>query len=163
MEIAEVKRINTFLATNFGKIDGRLPVFRLTWSTDEDEYVAGAGRIPKYIHDKDRWILERICESPQDILPENQYTYEPFWVFKHENGMYQEPNEKAIIFLVSNFLYREAKKLTNSDLESIREKEGTKEVEEFMDIMEDFYPVTSALRDYGSRVSVQGLRKEKDA
>ena len=163
MNNAEVKQINDHLAINFGKIDGRLPVFRLTWSTNETEYLVGVGRIIKYKNDRNRWILERICESPQEILPENKYTYEPFWVFKHENGTYQEPNEKAVVFLVSNFLYSEAKKLTNSDLEGMREAGEAKEVEQFMDIMEEEYPVTSALRDYGSRVSVQGLRKDKDA
>ena len=153
MERAEVERINTLLATYFGQIDGRLPVFRLTWSTDETEYLAGIGRILKYTQDKNRWILERICEAP-DILPEQQFTYEPFWVFKHEDGTYQDPNEKAIIFLVSSFLYREVKKLTNSDLEVLREAGEAKEVEDFMTIMEDEYPVTSALRDIGERVTV---------
>ena len=81
MNNAEVTQINNFLAANFGKIDGRLPVFRLTWSTNETEYLVGVGRIVKYSEDVDRWILERICEAPQEILPEKQYTYEPFWVF----------------------------------------------------------------------------------
>ena len=161
MDQAEVTHINKFLGDNFGKIDGRLPVFRLTWSTFETEYVFGSGRIHKYIEDKNRWILERICEAPLEILPERMYTYEPFWVFKHEDGTYQEPNEKAIVFLVTSFLYSEVKKLTNSDLEEMRLKGEAKEVEVFMDIMEEEYPVTSALREYGERVSVQGLRKEK--
>ena len=161
MNDAEAKRINTFLATNFGKIDGRLPIFRLIWSTNETEYLVGAGRIIKYKHDRDRWILERICEAPQEILPERLYTYEPFWVFKNEDGTYQDPNEKAVIFLVSNFLYREAKKLTNSDLDAMREAGEAKEVEQFMDIMEEEYPVGAALREYGEKITVPG--KVKDA
>ena len=48
----------------------------------------------------------------------------PFGFFKNEDGTYQDPNEKAIVFLVSNFLYREVKKSTQADLDVTREKEG---------------------------------------
>ena len=157
MDSAEVTKINGLLKKNFGRISDNLPIFRLTWSTQETEYLVGAGRILKYHQDIDRWILERLCEAPQELLPENKYTYEPLWIFKHEDGTYQEPNEKAIIFLVSTLLYGEAKKLTQSDIDANQKTAEDKEVDEFVQMMEEEYPVLSARRENGEAIILPGI------
>ena len=158
MDNAEVTRINKVLRENFGKINDNLPIFRLTWSTKETEYLANVGRIPKYLHDRDRWVLERLCEAPEELLPEHKHTYEPLWVFKHEDGTYQEPNEKAITFLVHTLLYSEAKKLTQSDIDAKQKTEEDKEVDEFVKIMEEEYPVLSAKKDMGEAIFLPGIQ-----
>lgn len=149
MDKAEGSRINKMLAANFGQIDGRLPVFRLTWSTNEMEYVAGSGRVKKYPMFADRWVLERLCEAPESVLPEFRHTYEPLWVFQSDDGRYMEPNEKAIVFLVHTLLYREAKRVTQKDLDEKQSAEEKREVEEFIQMMEEEYPVLSSRKELG--------------
>ena len=157
MDNAEVTRINGFLKENFGRINDNLPIFRLTWSTKETEYLAKVGKVTKYLHDTNRWVLERLCEAPQELLPENKYTYEPLWIFKHEDGTYQEPNEKAIIFLVHTLLYDEAKKLSQSDIDAEQKTVEDKEVDEFIQMMEEEYPVLSARVDNGDAIILPGI------
>lgn len=127
MELAEtIDTINNQLRSIYSiDIASGKPIFRIIWSNDELETRVGTwtdfdasnnpirtvteGRlVPKYIQDKDRYILERLVAVPDQNLDElggAKVSYEPLWVFKNvDSGEYLAPRIDICQFIINTVL-----------------------------------------------------------
>jgi len=138
-------------------LDGR-PIFRLVWSSHEQEYrfgefnkfygeiylgcERGLRLVPKYPYIGERWILEKYAPPEQayvEDIPETRHgSYEPFFVFEDSKGNPLPVTLKVVEFLV-NFSRKaiRASPITRAiELRDEAQVKEDKEVQEFMDSLE---------------------------
>jgi hypothetical protein len=118
MELAEyIETINGVLVDAYGidTITGQ-PIWRVVWSNDQyekrlvDKTDSGiilihpeVREVPKYPHNKDRYILERLSLIPIENmkeLPASKVSYEPIWTFMDNQGNYLPPKILAAQFVI---------------------------------------------------------------
>lgn len=134
----DVLQINQWLIDKYGKtVDGHAH-WRVVWSTNLTEKrngtfnertsggiflreVKGVQEVLKYPFDQDRWVLEQLVEINQNSqvakeLVENQWSYEPFYVFKDKSGKMLPLNRDVIDVML--YLFYNRRKRTPSELEA---------------------------------------------
>lgn len=113
-EVTEnIAEINRLLLRDFGQeYDGR-PRWRVVWADDELEkrkvYVTPEGwqllypkveEVKKYLHIKERYVLERLIPVFGETDLTTPYSYEPAWTFEDRFQQYLPPRFDACKFVV---------------------------------------------------------------
>ena len=147
MDRQEVKHTNKEIEYLFGRDQVGRPHFRVVWSNDQFETAYrereiyygliflrtewGVKTIPKYNYLEDRWILERLFNnSPAITGIQSNFTYEPLFVFQDGKGNYLEPVFRAVYLIIQHALYGPPRKrITESDMKSLEEKELAEDIE----------------------------------
>lgn len=177
MELAEdIATINLQLRTLYSiDIGSNKPIFRVVWSNDEletrvgewNDYdvnknlirtVTGGRLVPKYLHKKDRYILERLVAVPavnKDELGGKQVSYEPLWVFENaDNESYLPPRIDIAQFIINTMLEavnrpKGFKRYLSNEAENFGLLGGTNKHEKLKKIKEQLFgnetPITDAL------------------
>ena len=172
------KSTNKVLKDRFGHdLLGR-PHFRVVWSDDQierrmgtfhefygDIFVRsrfGVDDVPKYQkYAEHSWVLERLTWIPRNLnkelvpLTDDGATYEPVYVYSTPPGDMAPPPMKALIFTIHCF--RNPQKYTPADFARADKEAEDKEVEDFVEIMDDDLPLLSHGLADGSAVSFSNL------
>lgn len=154
-----VKVINKFLESTYGRAQDNSPKFRLVWSEDLFEARKGlfgelavfeeVKKVPKYSYLTDRWILEiyvlaypeifgRAIEAKKDIVQSSD-GYEPLRVFQTKKGEYLKPDLEICKIICDGWVELvsrpEARRLTAKQADYNDVQKMRKETEKFYEIL----------------------------
>jgi hypothetical protein len=128
MQDPEIDRINKKLLDNYGKFSHTdMPNYRMVWSTEQFEmrwtWYTREGfelpykevrKLPKYRQSNpDLWVLERCLDVPPFVETDlvDDFSYEPIWFFKTDDGKFQMPVWRAVEFIVESIIAASARAL----------------------------------------------------
>jgi len=177
----EVDLINAKLREKYGYIDERHPNFRVVWSNDQQEWRKGTFRdfygsvflrevfetrnVSKYLHFKDRWVLEKFFPVKHGTIPELPgitHSYEPLFVFHSASGVYLPPVYYVCEAIINTYLFSERKVRHEIDDEDAYNRELQKEADIIYDYLDDITPDMVSALEHGTAVSMAGLDAMKD-
>lgn len=117
----------------------------------------GVHTIPKYnyggLWENPHWMLERLLFAPLPEVPDTANgSYEPIYQFPYVDDNCVLPSSKAVQLLINCLLYGARKTL--SDYQYEEDRQFKKEIEAFMDILEDKRSYMGALFQFKEAVTV---------
>lgn len=135
------KIINEELLKRYGKDINNRPMYRLVqnYNLTEKRFelveVYGVEvrnqipvEVPKYTYIEDGfWILEKLFNTNNPDIAAN-FSYEPLWVFKTKEGLYQAPVLRACILIIESALRGPVAAISE-------EEQRRKEVEHFKEVL----------------------------
>lgn len=154
-----VKLINKFLESTYGRAQDNKPKFRLVWSEDLFETRKGLfgelavfeeiRKVPKYMGITDRWILEiytlaypqiyhKAIDAKSKIVMDGD-GYETLRVFQTKKGEYLKPDLEICKIICDNWVELvnrpEARRLTAKQADYNDVQQMRKETEKFFEIL----------------------------
>lgn len=176
----QLDSFNRILSTRFGLMRDGVPLFRLSWTTNQTEVVRGEHdvvtdsgiwlrreygekRVLRYPGVPDRYVLEIFQPAPPE-LPEKPYTYEGIWFFQDKDGNYLEPVELAMCYVAKNYLMLQGnEELTEAVCREMSEEEDKRAEDYFFEVLDNEVPYLPLKMSMGEAVAVPGRESGDDS